>query len=248
MRKTLLALTCVLSSLFVYANDTDDNLGWMVQIAVYNQQVPASHFMEIKDKVFYSKDKLDFHHYYVGTFSEAEANEKGSNLSDLGFTVKLVHESEFDTRCACYSVPKPRELSPSLQSIFFDFDKYSLRSESKRQLQLMAKNLLENPSYKGMLRAHTDAKGSNAYNEVLSMNRAKAAKNYLISRGVSANRIEIATFGEESPIAMNELKNGSDTEEGRQLNRRVELQILNSAGEGMNIVQDIFVPASLSTR
>ena len=244
MRKTLFILAFILSSFLGQSQDNE----WMVQIAVYDKQVPSNHFDGITDRLYYSKDAYNFNRYYVGKFDEAGANAKSKELGSMGYNTSTVHISSFDERCTCYKTPRPRELSPSLRSIFFDFDKYSLRAESRKQLNLMVKSLRSNSSFTGLLRAHTDSKGSNAYNERLSLNRANAAKNYLVARGISASRIKIATFGEDSPIAKNELDNGQDTEEGRQLNRRVELQILNSRGESMNIVEDIAVPTSLDIR
>ncbi len=62
--------------------------------------------------------------------------------------------------------------------------------------------------------------GSDSYNQRLSEDRANAVRNYLIEQGVSSDRIEAVGYGEKQPVATN------DTEEGRQLNRRVEFKIL----------------------
>ena len=67
---------------------------------------------------------------------------------------------------------------------------------------------------------HTDSLGSNAYNQKLSQRRAESVKTYLSERGVDANRMEVKGYGEAEPVAPN------DTAEGRELNRRVELKIL----------------------
>jgi OmpA-OmpF porin, OOP family len=66
---------------------------------------------------------------------------------------------------------------------------------------------------------HTDAVGTDAYNQRLSERRAAAVKDYLVKGGISASRIETAGFGESRPVASNE------TAEGRAQNRRVELKI-----------------------
>lgn len=218
---------------------------WMVQVAVYNKEVPTNHFQDITNQLYYSKDANNFHRYYVGKFSEADARATSTKLDGLGYNTTVVNETEFNTKCTCYKTPTPRLLTPSLRSIFFDFDRYSLRAASKRQLDLLARSLKNNPTYSARLLAHTDAKGTNEYNDKLSTNRANAARNYLIAKGIASSRINIETFGENRPIAKNELDNGRDTEQGRQLNRRVELEILNESGESMNIVEDIVVPSSL---
>jgi len=69
------------------------------------------------------------------------------------------------------------------------------------------------------LTGHTDNKGRPSYNKSLALQRAKAMKNILVGLGVEANRITVASQGESQPIETN------DTEEGRQKNRRVELEI-----------------------
>ena len=219
---------------------------WLVQIAVYNQQVPSSNFANITERIFYSKDAYDFHRYYIGKYSDAEIDAQKERIAALGYNATSVHIGDFDARCTCYKTPMPREITTTLKSIFFDFDKYGLRSESKKQLNLLAKNLKENSSFSTVLRAHTDSKGSNSYNERLSQKRVNAAKNYLMANGIDESRIKTATFGEEAPIAKNELDNGRDTAEGRQYNRRVEVQILNGEGEQMYMVLEIEVPTSLA--
>ena len=223
MKKTLLAFCIILITLSVKAEEND----WFVQIAVYNKHVSAAQFYNIDGQIFYSKDKYEFHRYFVGKFDEAGAEAESKKMKELGYNTTVMHESFFNATCTCYKTPPPRKLISSLQSIFFDFDKYNLRSKSRTQLNLMASNLKENPTFIASLRAHTDAKGNDSYNDRLSKNRAKSAKKYLIRKGIPANRINIETYGEHNPIAKNQLENGSDTEEGRQLNRRVVLEILD---------------------
>ena len=70
------------------------------------------------------------------------------------------------------------------------------------------------------LSGHTDGKGSVAYNQKLSEQRAKAVYDYLIERGVSADNLSWKGYGKSEPIATNA------TDEGRQLNRRVELRLV----------------------
>jgi len=68
--------------------------------------------------------------------------------------------------------------------------------------------------------AHTDSRGTNDYNFRLSDNRARSVMDYIISKGISNTRITSHGYGETKPVATNE------TDEGRQLNRRVEFTIL----------------------
>ncbi len=107
-----------------------------------------------------------------------------------------------------------------LNNVFFDFDKFDLRSESFVELDRVVTLLKDNPAIEIEMSAHTDSKGSDEYNMKLSDNRAKSVREYIISRGIAANRIISQGYGETKPVATNE------TDDGRQLNRRVEFKIL----------------------
>jgi OmpA-OmpF porin, OOP family len=109
-----------------------------------------------------------------------------------------------------------------LNNVFFDFDKWDLRPESDVELDRVVKLLKENPAIEIELSAHTDSRGSDEYNFKLSDNRAKSCVEYIISKGISASRIVSKGYGESMPVADNE------TDENRQLNRRVEFKIMKN--------------------
>lgn len=107
-----------------------------------------------------------------------------------------------------------------LNNVFFDLNKSSLRPASINELEKLYMILKQNPSMKIELSGHTDNQGSAAYNNKLSYGRAKAVVGYLIAKGINSNRLIARGYGFTKPVASN------DTEEGRQLNRRTELKIL----------------------
>lgn len=107
-----------------------------------------------------------------------------------------------------------------LRNIFFDFNRASLRPESKAELERLYDLLKRNPNLHIRIRGHTDNIGSEEYNLKLSAERAQAVVDYLIQRGISPNRLESEGLGESEPIDTN------DTEAGRQNNRRTEFEIL----------------------
>ena len=119
MKKILLAFSVILISLSTKAEENE----WFVQIAVYNKYVSAAQFQNIESEIFYSKDKYDFHRYFVGKYDEAGAEAESKKLEALGYNTTVMHESFFNATCTCYKTPLPRKLVSSLQSIFFDFDK-----------------------------------------------------------------------------------------------------------------------------
>jgi len=106
-----------------------------------------------------------------------------------------------------------------LNNIFFDFDKASLRPDSKPELERVVTVLKDNPSMKIEISGHTDNKGSATYNLKLSESRSKSVVDYLVSRGIELNRLTFKGYGFLKPIASN------DSEEGRQQNRRTEFKV-----------------------
>ena len=109
-----------------------------------------------------------------------------------------------------------------LNNVFFDFDKFNLRSESFVELDRVVTLLNENPNIEIEMSAHTDSRGSDEYNFTLSDNRAKSVMDYILSKGIAKSRITSKGYGETKPVATN------DTDEGRQLNRRVEFKIMKN--------------------
>ena len=106
----------------------------------------------------------------------------------------------------------------ALYGIYFDFDKSDVKPESEPTLKEISKLLSENPSLNLYVVGHTDNVGDYNYNMKLSQSRAEAVVNILVSKyKIDKNRITSAGVGPLSPIASN------DTEEGKALNRRVEL-------------------------
>lgn len=106
-----------------------------------------------------------------------------------------------------------------LNNIFFDTDSYALLDRSKSELERLVSFLKMNPNVKIKVMGHTDTQGDDKLNMKLSENRAKAVVNYLISAGISSDRLTYIGFGETSPIDTNQ------TEEGRAKNRRTEFKI-----------------------
>lgn len=103
--------------------------------------------------------------------------------------------------------------------LLFDFDSYGLRSETRANLREMATTLDEYEDTNLLVEGHTDAKGSEDYNQKLSRQRAQSVADYLSNQGVSRSRLVTRGYGENQPVATNE------TESGRQKNRRVEVAI-----------------------
>src|SRR5690606_18255720 len=91
-----------------------------------------------------------------------------------------------------------------LENVFFASDSYELDARSHAELQEVVNVLTANPSVKISVEGHTDNEGSPAYNKSLSNNRAKAVKEYLLSKGIAAERLASAGYGDTMPIATND--------------------------------------------
>ena len=112
-------------------------------------------------------------------------------------------------------------------TILFDYKTHDLSETSQRELDIIVEYMQQNPEVKFMIHGHTDSKASEAYNFKLSTKRIEEAQSYLIAKGIEKERLSTKSHGEAQPIAPNVKIDGSDNEEGRALNRRVEFEIVN---------------------
>jgi len=163
--------------------------------------------------------------------------------------VKQEFESSMDEEDADYGVDfvlaaiyKPQVV----ENIFYDFDKASLRPESKKALDEMAQMLRDNPNVSIEMGSHTDRVGTAEYNEALSMRRAGSVVDYLISQGIPKSRLTFKGYGKTVPKTVTkrinklypqfpegtvlseefiETLSPEDREAADQINRRTEFQV-----------------------
>ena len=110
-----------------------------------------------------------------------------------------------------------RGLVVSMPDVLFDFNKYTLKPGARERLARVSGIVLAYPDLKLQVEGHTDAIGSDEYNQSLSDKRAQSVRDYLITSGVSMNNVAALGLGKADPVA----DNGSAA--GRALNRRVEM-------------------------
>lgn len=128
-----------------------------------------------------------------------------------------------------------------LKNIFFDSNKSTLKSESNIELETLYKLLADNPNIMIEISGHTDSQGKEDANKKLSKDRAQAVVDYLVNqkskvyrvapyfyKGIDGKRLIARGYGSTKPIAPNKLANGKPDLQGMQLNRRVEIKILDS--------------------
>jgi outer membrane protein OmpA-like peptidoglycan-associated protein len=112
--------------------------------------------------------------------------------------------------------PEPEPERLVLEGILFESGSATLEAESGPRLDRVVEYMTHLPSVRLRIAGHTDNVGNPARNQALSADRAAAVRDYLVSHGIDAGRLEAVGFGDTQPVASN------DTEEGRRENRRIE--------------------------
>lgn len=155
----------------------------------------------------------------------------------------LEQDAEYGVDFILAAMHKPQVV----ENIFYDFDKATLRPESKKALDEMAQMLRDNPNVAIEMASHTDRKGSDKYNEGLSQRRAQSVVDYLVAAGVERERLQPHGYGESQPKTVTkriarlypQFKEGDvlneefieglspeNQEAADQINRRTEFQVL----------------------
>jgi outer membrane protein OmpA-like peptidoglycan-associated protein len=124
----------------------------------------------------------------------------------------------------------PAEIKIDLAAdVLFDFDKATITKEAEPSLRHLATVLTANPRRRSPSR-DTDAKGADAYNQTLSEQRAASVKQWLVANGkVDGATITTRGWGKAKPVAPNNMADGSDSQEGRARNRRVQVTVRKGA-------------------
>ncbi len=113
----------------------------------------------------------------------------------------------------------------TLNNIYYDYDKWNIRKDAAQSLDSLVDILVKNPTIKIQLSSHTDCRGSDTYNETLSQKRAESVVQYLIQKGIAADRLTAKGYGESILIETCECT--KCTEEQHQRNRRTTFKILS---------------------
>jgi outer membrane protein OmpA-like peptidoglycan-associated protein len=157
---------------------------------------------------------------------EIEISKVGFFANQDTVTTKHILKSG-NLRNSPIALTKITEVPIVIPDINFNYDSDKLTEESKNVLDTtLVLTLRDNPNIRIEIRAHTDSKGSAAYNKRLSQKRAESVKKYLISKEYDAERFKATGFGEDMPIAPNKKPDGSDNPAGRKKNRRTEFSVI----------------------
>lgn len=218
-----------------------------IQLAAFVNRVPFTHFIFMD--VYVNQDQNNIYRYYLGKeyYTREQAERICAQVKARGFTnaqvVDMMKQKEI---CGfpCPYITKTRTFSSSsieelqMRTLFFDFDRSSLDRDSKIELNKIFNAMKEDRSIRALIQGHADSKGPAEYNVKLSKRRARAARNYLIAKGISSQRITVKVFGESAPLQTNNKETKEAKEDsplGRKYNRRVVVALYNEIGE---IVKD----------
>ncbi|SHJ98971.1 OmpA family protein [Epilithonimonas mollis] len=173
---------------------------------------------DISGKFYFKADKNTAYSIYGkkgNYFSQTEmvTSKKVDRTNTLFLNLQVCME---ETTCG-----KPI----NLKNIHYDLDKYLIREDAKAELNKLAQFMKDNPVIKVELASHTDSRASDDYNKTLSQNRANAAVDYLVSKGIDKTRLKPIGYGETK--LLNQCGNGIDCAESQhQLNRRTEMKVI----------------------
>lgn len=153
-------------------------------------------------------------------FSQVESVTAGNYNRDKNLFVKLEMCSEY---VDCGKAIK-------LNNILFDLDKYEIKEAAKVELNKLVRFMKDNPDVRVELSSHTDCRASTEYNQTLSQNRANASVDYIVSQGISRDRIIGKGYGESK--LLNKCADGVPcTEAEHAINRRTEMKVLCPEGK-----------------
>jgi outer membrane protein OmpA-like peptidoglycan-associated protein/tetratricopeptide (TPR) repeat protein len=143
----------------------------------------------------------------------------GYLFNSLNFNLPKFNEyQEIDTHIIMTSLQTGGK--SILKNIFFDNGKSDIKPQSTSELDKIIDLLNSSPTLRVQINGHTDNQGAAATNKALSLKRATTVVNYLIGKGVPASRVSAKGYGSERPIVSND-----DEKDGREINRRTELEI-----------------------
>ena len=212
-----------------------------IQISAYDSPQPDSVFQQ-KGIEHYLEwvDESGIYWYSTGLFSTREEAENAQlGLIEKGFKYATVIDEEemrvlSGTDCSYIKngvvfVNRPSGASPE-ELIYFDFGKFGLNPESRKTLDEIGHKMRQSPRLILKIKGYTDGVGDGMANMQLAASRSRSARDYLIYKGVKADRMFLEVYGEAEPAAPNAEDDGSnagkglDLPENRKWNRRVSLK------------------------
>lgn len=185
--------------------------------------------------------KQDIHKIYL--LDSREAYEMALAALEPGEEVPEEDTAEIEGPVTEPVITRVFEIEP----VFFGFDKWNVAPEEEVKLDTLVAAMNYFPDIRIAIIGHTDPIGPSSYNMELSKKRAGSVRKYLVSKGISNDRLETEGKGEDQPVARNTTEEGKDLPEGRKWNRRVEFRIRNLTDQTVRI-REARVPENLELK
>ncbi|MBN1415331.1 MAG: OmpA family protein [Bacteroidales bacterium] len=227
-----------------------DRFGRKKDLTNFDFMNPAENIKPLKDAIvtLYMLDKETNEYEFMERYTTGEDGVFYFNLQpDQDYQFKMEGFQYFDSEMYMstigFTFSDTIEMPPVwvnvmtdkpivLENIYYEFNSAELNERSRNVLDTTLLVLLkEAPEFIVEIGAHTDSIGETDYNRQLSQQRADNVVSYLISKGISAEKLVAKGYGEESPVAPNTLPDGSDNPAGREKNRRTEFRIIGTIGQ-----------------
>tara|TARA_R110002050_G_scaffold227010_4_gene362707 strand:+ start:24826 stop:26760 length:1935 start_codon:yes stop_codon:yes gene_type:complete len=214
--------TCTVSG-YVFNKD-DYQILPNAKVRVFDNNYKLVDTIESDDKGFYKvdldADKVFYVRYAKQDYETKEAAISTSSSMPINMPIYL------EKRLKPVSVGSDLASTLNMSSIYFDKDKWKIRTDAEFQLQKIVEIMKDNKGMKIEIRSYTDSRQTKDYNYTLSNKRAKATKDWFIKNGIQANRLQSKGFGESQLV--NHCSDGVKcSEEEHQANRRSEFVVLS---------------------
>lgn len=170
----------------------------------------------------FSFEMADNTHYdFLASQTDFLSNSARFSTHGIGKSPKMPIQT-FEVEVLLDKIFKNQEVT--LENIYYDYDKADIRNDAQPTLNRLADVLQKNPTINIQLASHTDCRGNDQYNTNLSQQRAQSAVNYLITKGISPERLTAKGYGESVPAATCACQKCTETE--HQTNRRTTFKVL----------------------
>ncbi|MCB0543152.1 MAG: OmpA family protein [Saprospiraceae bacterium] len=215
----------VLEKIFSVSNDPNSKVLGRKPLAGASVQVDVNGKKEtflVKDDGFFRME-LEENTDYAFTASLKEYLTNKARFSTRGIARDpATPEQTFEIEIVLDKIYHNREIV--LENIYYDYDKWDIRPDAEPTLNRLAEVLKQNPGIRIQLGSHTDCRGNDRYNEDLSQKRAQSAVNYLISKGIDANKLSAVGYGETQPAVSCICTRCTESE--HQANRRTTFKVV----------------------
>lgn len=205
----------------IYNQQTDENLGTSRYNVGRHDDGTTRYNSTASPRSIKYTNKSGGKKYTIGKYDEATAHyinrQQNSDISpgDRQFTKQQQNDIPADMTPEEQRAALPLVIEVS--DVLFEFDKWVIKASFVPELDRWVEYFTNNSLVTADIYGHADSTGPTTYNQKLSERRAEAVVNYMVERGIELERLTVKGFGESQPAAPN------DTHEGRQKNRRVEL-------------------------